>query len=47
MPSQTSWGRGCNWTIHHLEIVGAEYRELLGNEVLTLVGGRLRKLGER
>ena len=46
MAFQTSFDRGCNWKVHHLVDVSEEFRELLGEEVLALVGGRVRKRGE-
>ena len=46
MTFQTSFDRGWNWKVHHLVNVSDEVRELLGEEVLALVGGRVKKMGE-
>ena len=46
MALQTSFDRGWDWTVHHLVDVSEDFRELLGEEVLSLVGGRVRKMGE-
>ena len=43
---QTSFGRGLDWKVRRLVDVSEEFRELLGEDVLALVGGRVRKKGE-
>lgn len=46
MVLQTSYDRGWKWKVHHLMDVSEDFHELLGEEVLALVGGRVRKKGE-
>ena len=43
---QTRWDHKRNWNVRPLVDASEEFRELLGEEVLALVGGRVRKRGE-
>ena len=43
---QTSYNRGWEWKVHCLVDDSDEFRESLGEEVLALVGGRVKTKGE-
>ena len=46
MPLRNNFNSGWVWKVRRLVDVSEEFRELLGEEVLGLVGGRVRKMGE-
>lgn len=46
MPLRNNFNSGWEWKVRRLVDVSDEFRELLGEEVLGLVGGRVRKMGE-